>query len=152
MECSEDSSWGQWRSRYTIHASRQSNDKVLRSRLLLPIFCEKLDQKRATFATLSPTKDVLTIMWWRTIISDCFLVSLQGSDFIFLLCKLDIKSLRIFLNEKSFLLIDSNYEFSGFIPLSPMKNPIIIFRVVPAFSPIYIPSLVYLFNSGLKAM
>ena len=30
MECSEDSSWGQWRSRYAIHASRQSNDKVLR--------------------------------------------------------------------------------------------------------------------------
>ena len=30
MECSEDSNWGQWGSRYTIHASRQSNDKVLR--------------------------------------------------------------------------------------------------------------------------
>ncbi len=37
MECSEDSNWGQWGSRYTIHASRQSNDKVLRSLLLLPI-------------------------------------------------------------------------------------------------------------------
>ena len=30
MESSEDSNWGQCGSRYAIHASRQSNDKVLR--------------------------------------------------------------------------------------------------------------------------
>ena len=30
-ESSEDCSWGQWGPRYAIHASRQSNDKVLRS-------------------------------------------------------------------------------------------------------------------------
>ena len=29
-QCSGESSSGQWRSRYTIHASRQSTDKVLR--------------------------------------------------------------------------------------------------------------------------
>ena len=35
MEYSGDSSLGQWRSRYTIHAGRQSNGKAFRSRLLL---------------------------------------------------------------------------------------------------------------------
>ena len=30
MEDSEDSNWGQCGSRYAIHASRQSNDKVFR--------------------------------------------------------------------------------------------------------------------------
>src|SRR3989344_8582290 len=30
MKCSGESSSGQWRSRYTIHASRHSTDKVLR--------------------------------------------------------------------------------------------------------------------------
>ena len=39
-ESSGESSSGQWRSRYTIHASRQSTDKVLRSRLLRILFQE----------------------------------------------------------------------------------------------------------------
>src|SRR3989338_194808 len=34
MKISGDTSSGQWRSRYTIHASRHSNDKVLRSNFL----------------------------------------------------------------------------------------------------------------------
>src|SRR5512136_217402 len=51
---SEGSGWGQWRSRYTIHAGRQSNGKAFRSD-----FCKKSGKKRATFATLrllSPTQ------------------------------------------------------------------------------------------------
>ena len=28
--CSEDSNWGQWRSRYAIHAGRQLNGKAFR--------------------------------------------------------------------------------------------------------------------------
>ena len=35
-EFSGDTSSGQWRSRYTIHASRHSTGKVLRSLMLLP--------------------------------------------------------------------------------------------------------------------
>lgn len=34
---SEGSGWGQWRSRYAIHAGRQSNGKAFRSHLLLPL-------------------------------------------------------------------------------------------------------------------
>ena len=30
MDCSEDSSWGQWRPRYALHARHHSNDKALR--------------------------------------------------------------------------------------------------------------------------
>ena len=36
--CSEASNWGQWRSRYAVHAGRHSNDKAFRSFLLLRFF------------------------------------------------------------------------------------------------------------------
>ncbi len=48
-ECSGDTRSGQWRSRYTIHASRHSTDKVLRSHLL-PILFQELNQ---TFLLIS---------------------------------------------------------------------------------------------------
>ena len=34
-KCSEACSWGQWGARYALHARHQSNDKALRSQLLL---------------------------------------------------------------------------------------------------------------------
>ena len=60
-ECSEDSSWGQWGSRYTIHASRQSNDKVLR-------YLKRVIVTPAVYLLLAPLKRSLKYRHWAGVI------------------------------------------------------------------------------------
>ena len=64
-----------------------------------------------------------------------------------------MQSLRIFLNEKSFLLIVSTCEFLEIVSSSPKKYSTTRYRDVPAYGQIFIPFFLewYLFNMGLKA-
>ena len=54
---SEDSDWGQWRSRCAIHASRQSNDKVLR-------YLKRVIVTPAVYALLAQLKPSLKYAHW----------------------------------------------------------------------------------------
>ena len=60
MKCSGDSSSGQWRSRYTIHASRHSNDKVLR-------YLKRVIVTPAVYQLFTPLKRSLKYWHWADI-------------------------------------------------------------------------------------
>ena len=58
--CSEDTSLGQWRPRYTIHASRHSNDKVLR-------YLKRIIVIPAVYLSLAPLKENLRYRHWADV-------------------------------------------------------------------------------------
>ena len=59
-ECSGDSRLGQWRSRYTIHASRHSIDKVLR-------YLKRVIVTPAVYQLFTPLKRSLKYWHWADI-------------------------------------------------------------------------------------
>jgi hypothetical protein len=71
-EYSGDSSLGQWRSRYTIHASRQSNDKVLR-------YLKRVIVTPAVYQLFTPLKRSLKYWHWADITFYTQLYSLAES-------------------------------------------------------------------------
>ena len=58
--CSGDSNPGQWRSRYAIHASRQSNDKALR-------YLKRIIVIPAVYQLLAPLKWSLKYWHWADV-------------------------------------------------------------------------------------
>src|SRR3989338_6258937 len=60
MKISGDTSSGQWRSRYTIHASRHSNDKVLR-------YLKRVIVTPAVYQLFTPLKRCLKYWHWADI-------------------------------------------------------------------------------------
>ena len=64
MKISGDTSSGQWRSRYTIHASRHSNDKVLRS-FVTNSFSRTGSDISADFTTSLLCSDCILIFFYK---------------------------------------------------------------------------------------
>ena len=60
IECSEDSSLGQWRSRYTIHAGRHSNGKAFR-------YLKRVIVTPAVYQLFTPLKRSLKYWHWADI-------------------------------------------------------------------------------------
>ena len=60
IECSGDSNLGQWRSRYTIHAGRQSNDKAFR-------YLKRVIVTPAVYQLFTPLKRSLKYWHWADI-------------------------------------------------------------------------------------
>ena len=102
---SGDTSSGQWRSRYTIHASRHSIGKVLRSIYVTTSF--KFLEADKTFLLVSTYRYMV-----RTVSSKFFRKK------IFIKIWSGMQSLRIFLFEKSFLLIISPVSFLDKFPVA----------------------------------
>ena len=72
MECSEDSDWGQWGSRYDIHASRHSIGKVLR-------YLKRVIVTPAVYQLLAPLKQSLKYWHWADVTSYTHLYRLAES-------------------------------------------------------------------------
>ena len=105
-KCSEGCSWGQWRPHCALHARHQSNDKALRSHLLLSLHSQ-----------------VLTTILWRALISSRLLASLQGSDCIFILMRMSgVQSLRI-LDTLGGLVCSSSPKCERYFP-SPLESSV----------------------------
>jgi hypothetical protein len=71
-EFSEGSNWGQWRSRYAIHAGRQSNDKAFR-------YLKRVIVTPAVYQLLAPLKESLKYWHWADVTEYTRLYSLALS-------------------------------------------------------------------------
>jgi hypothetical protein len=60
IKYSEGSGWGQWKSRYAIHASRQSNDKVFR-------YLKRVIVTPAVYLSFAPLKRRFRYRHWADV-------------------------------------------------------------------------------------
>ena len=60
IECSEGTSWGHWRSRYAIHAGRQSNGKAFR-------YLKRVIITPAVYQPLAPLKKSFRYWHWADV-------------------------------------------------------------------------------------
>ena len=72
MKCSEDSSWGQWRPRYALHARHHSNDKAFR-------YLKRVIVTPAVKRSLDPLYRVFGYRHWADVTGCTRLYSLAAS-------------------------------------------------------------------------